>query len=85
MKKALKVLQLIKEDCKEWNDKGFATEYEVNELNEAICELEDYAFNYREASCANCCKKLLCKQADKIKSETGCKLNEMWFSCWSQD
>lgn len=51
--------------------------------------IEITSYNLMEVSttetCSTCSKKLLCKQADRMKLETGCKLTEMWFNCWEGD
>lgn len=39
--KALKILKIIYKDCKDWNDKGFQTEYSADVLLEAIEELQE--------------------------------------------
>ena len=38
--KAFKILKIIYKDCKDWNDKGFQTEYSTDVLLEAVAELE---------------------------------------------
>ena len=39
--KALELLNIIYEDCKDWEDKGFVVTYPTSDLNEAIKELEE--------------------------------------------
>lgn len=39
--KALELLNIIYNDCKNWEDKGFAVTYPTNDLSEAIKELEE--------------------------------------------
>lgn len=51
--------------------------------------IEITSYNLEEVSpketCSTCSKKVLCKQADRMKLETGCKLTEMWFNCWEEN
>ena len=39
--KALELLNIIYNDCKNWEDKGFAVTYPTSDLNQAIKELEE--------------------------------------------
>ena len=39
--KALELLYTVYEDCKKWEDKGFAVTYPTSDLNQAIKELEE--------------------------------------------
>ena len=39
--KAIELLNIICNDCKNWEDKGFAVTYPTSDLNQAIKELEE--------------------------------------------
>ena len=43
------------------------------------------SMNNKQASCKTCSRRKVCKRAIDVKVLTGCKLSEMWFTCYVKE